>query len=320
MKAVYVDRLGGLDSVRHGDRPTPEPGAHQVLIEVHAAGVNPRDWQLCDGTYAFRHLSGRLPIVLGSDVSGVVVRRGRKVTGLDVGDEVFAMQTTFGAMGGYAEYIAVNSAVVARKPPSVSHVEAAAVVQSGLTAWQALHRMAGIKAGHKIVVVGASGGVGHLAAQFARHSGATVTAVCGPDNVDLVRGLGADTVLDYTREQFTEVVRGQDIVLDTIGRESLHSTRPTLATRGRYLTTTPTRRATSDWLTTSLTGPLLRRHRAQLVLVMPSAKDLTRIAELLVAGHVRSVIEEVYPLEDAVEALRKSRGRHARGKLVLKVR
>lgn len=320
MKAVFFERHGGPEVVRFGDRPTPEWTGNQVLIEVHAAAVNPRDWQFRDGTYAFRHLSGRLPIIPGSDVSGVVVQRGAWVRDLEVGDEVFAMQTTFGRMGGFAEYIAVDSRVVARKPSAISHRDAAAVPVAGLTAWQAMHNSSNVRAGTKIVVIGASGGVGHYAVQIARHAGAVVTGVCGPGNVDFVRDLGADHVIDYTQTRFTDVVRHQDIVFDTIGRENLSSCAAVLDARGRYLTTNPTAQAAAEWATTTLTHRVFGGRRSRLVLVRPKRTDLNAIAALMSTGHIRSMVEDTYPLEDAGDALQKSRSGRTRGKLVLQIR
>jgi NADPH:quinone reductase-like Zn-dependent oxidoreductase len=316
MKAVYFERFGGPEVVQFGERPTPEPGPKQVLVEVHAAAINPRDWQFRDGTYAFRRLSGRLPIIPGSDVSGVVVARGRRVTDLDIGDEVFAMQTTLGGMGGFAEYISVDAGVVARKPPSVSHVDAAAVPVAGLTAWQALHAMAAIGTGSRVAVIGASGGVGHYAVQFAREAGATVTGICGPDNVDFVAGLGAHRVIDYRQGPYVDALGDQDVIFDTIGRGSLHSHAAGLAPGGRYLTTVPTRRAATEAVRSAVARS---SRRAQLVLVRPKRRDLDAIGRLLAQGRVRSVVERVYPLADAGAALQDNRGGHTRGKLVLQV-
>jgi len=317
MKAIYIDKFGGV--VQYGDRPTPKPAPGQVLIEVHAAAVNARDWQMREGHYTFRRLSGRPPIVLGSDVSGVVVHCGKKVEHLRVGDEVFAMQTTFGGMGAFAEYMAVNADVVARKPASVSYIDAAAVPVAGMTAWQGLYEMAKIQAGTKVVVVGASGGVGHYAIQFARHTGAIVTGVCSAANAELVRGLGADRVVDYKSEKFADVLRDQNVVFDTVGSSSLADCAAALAGSGSYLTTNPKPREALDWATTAVTGVFGAR-RSRLVLVTPKAAQLAAIAELIDAGHVRSVVENIYPLSDAAAALGKSRSGRTRGKLVLQVR
>lgn len=191
---------------------------------------------------------------------------------------------------------------------------------AGLTAWQALHDVANGRAGEKIVVVGASGGVGHYAVQIARHAGAVVTGICGPGNVDFVRGLGADQVIDYAQTRFTDVLRDQDVVFDTIGRESLGTCAAVLTAGGLYLTTNPTARAAAEWATTSLTHHVFGRRRTRLVLVRPRAKDLNAIAELMTTGHIRSVVEETYRLENAGDALQKSRSRHTRAKLVLQIR
>ncbi|MFD4369364.1 NADP-dependent oxidoreductase [Rhodococcus sp. NPDC058521] len=319
MKAIYFEQHGGPEVIHYGNRPKPEPSSNQILIEVHAAGVNPRDWQFRDGTYAFRRLSGPLPLVPGSDVSGIVAARGKAVTDFEIGDEVFAMQTTLGRMGGYAEYMAVDSRVVAHKPTSISHVEAAALPVAGLTAWQALHGLAKMRAGTSVVVVGASGGVGHYAVQIAHHAGASVTAVCGSANVELVRELGADRVVDYTHHRFTEELRDQDLVFDTIGRDSLHTCAPALTRSGLYLTTNPTVQAVADTAVSRLRHPILGGRRAQLVLVRPNAGHLHSVASMVAEGLIRPAVEKTYPLEAAGEALIHSRTRRARGKLVLQV-
>ncbi|AEF40728.1 NADP-dependent oxidoreductase [Hoyosella subflava] len=320
MEAVYFERHGGPEVLRYGQRPTPRPGPNQVLIEVHAVGVNPRDWMLRQGTYVGRYLVGRPPIIPGSDVSGVVVEVGAKVEDFAVGDEVFSMQSQLGHMGGYAQYMAVNASCVALKPPAISHIEAAAVPVAGLTAWQSLFGIARISAGSKVVVVGASGGVGHYAVQLASHAGAHVTAVCSAANAEFVRGLGAAAVVDYTEERFTDVVSGQDLVFDTLGRESLDSCRNVLARDGLYITTVPNLATFARWAQTSLRSRVLGGQRASVIAVKARGQELSALAELMAQGHIRSVVDSVYPLAEAAEAHRKSRTFRTRGKLVLQVR
>ncbi|WP_149359381.1 NADP-dependent oxidoreductase [Lolliginicoccus suaedae] len=320
MDAVYFEQHGGPEVLRYGPRPTPRPAPDQVLIEAHAVGVNPRDWMLRQGTYVGRPLVGRLPIIPGSDVSGVVAEVGEKVQGFTVGDEVFAMQSQLGHMGGYAQYMAVKASCVALKPKEISHVAAAAVPVAGLTAWQSLFGIARIGPGDKVVVVGASGGVGHYAVQLAHHAGAHVTAVCSTANADFVRGLGADEVIDYTTQQFTDVVSGQDLVFDTLGKESLDSCRDVLKRDGLYITTVPDLGTIARWAQTSLRSRILGGQRASVITVKARGNELSELADLMVHGHLRSVVDSVYPLTDAAEAHRKSRTFRTRGKLVLQVR
>lgn len=319
MRAVYVERVGVPAAVLHGHRPVPRPGPRQVLIAVHAAGVNPRDHQLTEDRYAFRRLSGRLPTILGSDVSGVVVERGRDVTRFDVGDEVLAMQTTLGGMGGYAEYVAVHESAVAPKPAALGHVEAAALPVAGLTASQALDDL-GLLDGARVTVVGATGGVGHLAVQLARGRGAVVTAVCGPGKADVAESLGASQVVDYTSQRLADVVDApQDLVLDTVGSGNLRTYRPVLAPRGRHVTTVPSTRASADWATSALVSRAAGRHRSRLVLVRPDGRRLAHLAELAAHGDLGVLIHRRFPLAEAEHALELSKRGHVTGKIVLTI-
>lgn len=320
MKAVHVERIGTPLEVLYGERPVPVPTARQVLIEVHAAGVNPRDRQLGEGRYAFRRLSGRLPTILGSDVSGVVVDRGRRVTRFAPGDEVLAMQTTLGGMGGFAEYVAVHESAVARKPAALGHVEAAALPVVGLTAWQALARGDTIAPG-RVTVLGATGGVGHLAVQLAHRAGATVTAVCGPDKAELAVRLGADAVIDHRSQRLADALGApQDVLLDTVGTGSLRSVRSLLAPGGRYLTTVPGTRAVAEWAATAVTGRIGDRRSARLVLVLPDGPRLAALAGAVAAGDLRILVHDTWPLADAGRALALLGDRQVRGKIVLTVR
>ena len=316
MQAVYFEQHGGPEVLQVGERPRPEPKPDQLLVEVHAAGVNPRDWMLRQGTYFAGRLVGSPPIIPGSDVSGVVAEVGSRVDGFSVGDEVVAMQSTLGRMGAYAEFMAVRASCVAHKPAEVSHRDAAALPVAGLTAWQALFEIAKVGSGSAVTVVGAAGGVGHYATQLARWSGAEVTAVCGPDNLDFVSELGAATAIDYASEHFVDVVSDQALVFDTIGRESVAAVAKTLGRRGFHVTTVPN----AEVMVATLLSRLRGGRRVAPVLVRPRQQDLTSLLQLMAAGDLRSVIAGVYPLAEAAEAQRQSRTFHTRGKLVLSVR
>lgn len=321
MKAIFFERYGPPEVLQYGERPRPEPGADQVLIEVHAAAINPRDWLLREGRYQFRHLLGGFPIIPGSDVSGVVAAVGKNVRAFKPGDEVFAMQSMLGRMGGYAEYIAVRERCVARKPREITHAQAAAVPCAGLTSWQALLKNGGLQRGSRVVVVGAAGGVGHYAVQIARHFGAHVAAVCSTPNVEFVKALGAHEVVDYKQQKFNETLRDFDIVYDTIGRESLASCRKVLKPDGVYITTVPNGRTLAEAIGASLRRRLTRRgQRSSVILCEASGADLAAMAELLRDGRLRSEIDQVFPLKDAAEAQKKSRSFRTRGKLILAVR
>ena len=316
MKAVFFSRHGGPEVLEFGERPTPVPAADQLLIEVHAAGVNPRDWMLRQGSYFGRRLVGPLPIIPGSDVSGIVAAVGAKVTGFRVGDPVVAMQSTLGRMGAYAEYMAVRDSCVAHKPDGISHRDAAALPVAGLTAWQALFDIAKVGAGSSVTVIGAAGGVGHYASQLAHWAGAQLTGVCGPDNIAFVAELGAQLVIDYRAERFADLLGDQDLVFDTVGRAPMPDVARTLSRGGLHVTTVPS----GAVLAATLVGRLRGGPRVRPVFVRPRQADLSSLLALMAAGDLRSVIAAVYPLAEAAEAHRQSRTLHTRGKIVLAVR
>ena len=322
MKAIYIENYGGAEVLRFGELPRPVPKTGQVLVEVRAASVNPRDWLLREGRYVFRHLTREFPLVLGSDVSGVVVEVGPDANRFKRGASVFGMQTPFGRMGGYAEYIAISEAALARKPEGVSHEEAAAAPCAALTGYGALIRIGHIGPKSHVLIVGASGGVGSYAVQIAKALGASVTAVTSTGNITLVQSLGADRVIDYKTERFTSVIRNQDVVFDTIGKESLTSCRLVLASGGRYITTIPSGRTAMQSAISGLRRFVSggRTPSAHVVLVRANGDDLERIAALMAEGRIRSVIDSVYPLHEARAAHEKSRSWRTRGKLVLQVR
>lgn len=322
MRAVFINRYGGPEVLEEGDQPRPVPRGRQVLIEVFAASINPRDWLLRDGRYVFRHLSRGFPLILGSDVSGVVVERGPDATLFEPGDAVFGMQTPLGRMGGYAEYVAIDERALARKPAKVSHEDAAAVPCAGLTAYGALLRIGRTKAGSQVTIIGASGGVGTYATQLAKAFGATVSAVCSAGNAALVQSLGADRVIDYKTERFETLLRAQDLVFDTIGKESLEKCAGVLTRRGRYVTTIPSARTFRKALSSNLRRALLlgNAQSAHTILARSNGEELSAIASLMAAGAVRSVIDSVYPLSQVRQAHERSRTWRSRGKLVIQVR
>lgn len=320
MKAVGIRGYGGLDVLEYRDFPRPRPRGRQLLVRVHAASVNPRDWLLREGRYVFRFLV-RLPAVLGSDFSGVVAGRGPDARSFREGDAVFGMQSALGNMGAYAEYVAVDERSVALKPSAVSHAEAAAVPCAALTAWQAFTRDSRVKDGSRVTVVGASGGVGSYAVQLARALGAEVVGVASGRNAELVRSLGAATTVDYTQAHFADTVRDQDVVFDTIGRESLASCAPALAPTGTYITTIPSPTTARQSIAAAARRLLHggRGRRARVVLCRADGRDLARLAALMAEGRLRSLIDTVYPLAEAAAAHAKSRTFRTRGKLVLEV-
>lgn len=318
MKAVSFARTGGSEVLEYGDWPTPVPGRHEVLIEVHAASVNPRDWLMRSGRYVFQRFLPRLPFVLGSDVAGVVVAKGKAVKDLQEGDRVFAMIPSKDGFGGYAEYAAVRAEVVAKAPAGLFFAEAAAIPLAGMTALQSLRDDARLRPGQRVLIVGAVGGVGHFAVQIAKNLGAAeVVGVCRGDNAELALSLGCDRVVDYKTEPYLDTERGYDVVFDTIGKESQKKSRRMLKSRGVYVTTVPSPAAFRA-LALSLLWPFGQKLRVSLVKSRRS--DLELFASWAEAGRLKVVLDRRVPLEEAADVHDYMRTFRSRGKNVLLIR
>jgi NADPH:quinone reductase-like Zn-dependent oxidoreductase len=299
MRAVMIHETGDPDVLHLEEVERPEPGDGEVLIRVHAASVNPADWKARRGI-----MPKPLPAVLGNDVSGTV--EVSRADGFSEGDEVFG----FAASGGYAEFAAAPAGLVAKKPPGVSHEQAAGIPVAGLTAWQALFDRAGLERGQTALIAGAAGGVGHLAVQFARIAQARTIGIGSPRNRDFVLGLGADEYVDYTQQNVAEAVTGVDFAFDTVGGEITEALLATLR-RGAILITiagAPPEAAASE-----------RGARAELLIMSPHPGQLARIAELVAAGDVQVEISDTFPLEEVAKAHELSESGHTRGKIVLTV-
>jgi NADPH:quinone reductase-like Zn-dependent oxidoreductase len=284
--------------------PDPVPADDEVLIDVAAASVNAADWKQRRGGYA----GLVLPHILGRDVSGTVVAVGAAVTAFRPGDEVFAVSMP-GQEGGYAEKIALNAKIVGRKLAGISHVEAAALALTGLTAVSALEETLQLQAGETILIQGGAGGVAGVAVQFAKHVGARVIATASAANHDYVRALGADDVIDYNTVDFTQAVRDCDAALDTVGGEVAERTLLVLRPGGR-----------AAFIGGPAPTPKRPGVRALKPPVTRSTERMSRVADLIDAGAVRPPEIKVYKLDQAAEAHRVSESRHFRGKLVFKIR
>jgi len=212
MKAVYIEQFGGPEVLKYGDLPDPPAGPGQIVVDAYAASVNGADWKVRAGRYG----QGTFPLVLGRDFSGVVSALGAGVTDLRMGDEVFGVLEA-GREGAYAEKIAVGAAIVAKKPDALSHVDAAALALTGLTAIRSIEDTLKLKAGETILIQGGAGGVAGFGIQLAKHLGARVITTASAANLDYVRGLGADEVIDYNAADFTKLVSGCDAVFETVG-------------------------------------------------------------------------------------------------------
>ena len=318
MRAVRFDHHGSSDVLKVVEVPIPEPGPEQVLIAVHAASINPRDWMIRAGTYVFKAMLPKPPLILGSDVAGEVVRIGAEVERFRPGDRVFAMQPSVDGFGGYAEFIAVRESAVAALPTSFDFEQAAGVPLAGLTALQAIRDEGRFQPGQDVVVVGASGGVGHYGVQIARALGARrVVGVCSARNHELARELGCHEVIDYKAEDYTRVLRDMDLVFDAMGRGSLAKAAAVLKPRGTYVTTIPGPRAAVDSFRTRL-WPFGKRSR--MVLVRSNSRDLELLGRWADEGKLRTAIDRVEPLERAKELHDHCRTFRTRGKNILRIR
>ncbi|MFF5435393.1 NADP-dependent oxidoreductase [Streptomyces griseofuscus] len=306
MRAVVVEQWGGTENLVEREMPRPEPGLGEVLVRVHAAGVNPVDWK----TRASGALIewGAVPAV-GWDVSGTIEAVGPGVGMFRPGDEVFGMPSFPRQAGAYAEYVVAPARHLAPKPAALTHVEAAALPLAALTAWQALVDTAGLRPGERLLVHAAAGGVGHLAMQIAKARGAYVIGTAGAAKHDLVRRLGADEVIDYRAVRFEDVVSDVDVVLDGLGAETAERSLKVLRPGGRLITLPG-----PDDVPTAQDGV-----RALWMLVEPDHLGLREITALVERGALRPVIDTVVPLAEAAKAHEiGERGRTA-GKIVLSV-
>ncbi|HNV78461.1 MAG TPA: NADP-dependent oxidoreductase [Thermomonas sp.] len=333
MKALTFQRYGKSPGLGMTERPRPVPKPDELLVEVHAAGLNPIDNMLMTGAFKPVVKLG-LPATVGSDVAGVVVEVGSRVTRFKPGDAVFASVFDLDR-GTLADYVAVPEAVAAPKPANLDFVQAASVPMVGLTAWQALKERIGLRAGQKVFIPAGSGGIGTFAIQLAKVLGASVATTTSTRNVDFVRGLGADEVVDYKQQQFQDVLRDYDAVLGTVKGEVIEQSVGILKPGGRIA---------------SLVGPLdaaFARTRGLNVLlrivfglmsrkilrlagkrgvaysflfVHPDGGQLAEIGALLESGRLRPVIDKVFPFEQATDALAYLAQGRARGKVVVRLR
>lgn len=322
MKAIAYDRYGPADVLRLDDVPMPAPRAGEVLVRVVAAAANAGDWHLLRGDpFLVRLMFGLFRPkhrILGSDVAGRVEAVGADVAGLRAGDEVFGDVSQHG-FGGYAEFVAAPAAAFVPKPANLTFEEAAAIPVSGQTALQALRDAGRLQSGEAVLVNGASGGVGTFAVQLGKALGATVTGVCSTRNLDLVRGLGADDVVDYTRHDVTRGDRCFDLVIDTAAFASPLRFRRILRPGGRYVLVGG---ATARMFQILLLGPLLPlagRRRMRAMLCRPSRDDLLQLGRLAEQGKLRPAIERRYALAEVPEAIRHLETGRARGKVVITV-
>ncbi len=322
MRAIAQDRYGRPDVLELRTMPTPRCDDDRVLIRVVAASLNIYDWHMTTGTpYLARTLAGFTKpkrAVPGADVAGVVVHVGQNVTGFRVGDRVFG-DVGFGAL---AEYASVNPKAITQMPAGIGFEQAAAVPLAGLTALQGLRDVGGLQSGRRVIVNGASGGVGTLAVQIAKTLGAVVTAVCSTAKVEGAYAIGADKVIDYTKDDYTQSERGYDLLFDNAGNRPWRQTSRVLADGGMVVTVTGPKHMMFGPLRHMLVRKLASRFDSKAFTWFTAAvkrDDLDQLAAWLESGEVVPVIERTYPLDRVPEALRYLGEGHAHGKLVIVV-
>jgi NADPH:quinone reductase-like Zn-dependent oxidoreductase len=308
MKAIVIHEYGGPEILKYEDVPRPKPKDDQLLIRVVAAGVNPVDGMIRSGLFD-KDRSRAFPIILGGDVAGVVEKIGSKVTKFKAGDPVFAY-VSLDNSGGYAQYALVKEGEAAPKPKSLTYVEAAAVPIVALTAWQALIDGAKLRAGQTILIHGGSGGVGSFAVQIAKARGAKVIATASTANQDLLKELGADISIDYTKHKFEDLAKDVDVVLDSIGKDTLARSYGVVK-KGGFIVSLVARPNQAELDTHGIRGAALS--------VEPSSDELAEIGRLIDEKKIRVVVSQTFPLSEAIKAQEQVATGHTRGKIVLKI-
>lgn len=333
MKSFLIDRYKKGGALRLGEIPEPELRPNDVLVEIRAASVNLLDNKIRDGDFKLI-LPYRLPLVLGNDVAGVVIRAGANVRKFKPGDEVYARPHQ-ARIGTFAEYIAIDEADVAMKPNNLTMEEAASLPLVALTAWQVLVERANVQKGQKVLIHAGSGGVGTIAIQLAKHLGAYVATTTSTANVDLVKSLGADVVVDYKKEDFEKVLHGYDVVMNSLGKDTLEKSIAVLKPGGKLISISGppdpdfARQNGSGWplrqvmclLSLGIRRKSKRRGIGYSFLFMTAnGGQLEKITALIEAGHIRPVMDRIFPFEKTNEALDYIQTGRAKGKVVIAVK
>jgi NADPH:quinone reductase-like Zn-dependent oxidoreductase len=306
MKAVVAHEYGAPEVLKYEDAPRPEPKENELLVRVIACGVNPADPLVISGRFA-KEFGTHLPLIPGYDVAGVVEQTGPKVTKFKRGDAVYGY-ALFG--GGWAEFAVLAENEAALKPKATTFTDAAAVPLAALTAWQSLVDIAKLSAGQTILIHGGSGGVGSFAVQIAKARGAKVIATASSANQEVLKQLGADVAIDYTKTKFEDVAKEVDVVFDTVGRDTLTRSYP-IVKKGGIVTTIVSRPDPAQLEKYGIRGSSVWSH--------PDGNELSEITKLIEAGKIKPIVSQVLPLADAVKASQQAETHHTRGKLVLKI-
>ena len=318
MKAVVYTRYGPPDVLRVTDVQAPVPKDDEVLVRVHAVSLNASDWEVLQGKPLYSRLGGPFRPrhhILGSDIAGRVVAAGRNATRFDPGEDVFA--DILSSMGGFAEYVCVRETALAQMPAGLTYDHAAALPQAGAIALQGIQDKGRVQPGHKVLINGAGGGSGMYAIQLAKLRGAEVTGVDNGEKLGFMRSLGADYVIDYTRDDFTTNGRTYDLILDVAAHRPAFAYQRSLTPGGRYLYVGG---SVATLLQVLLIGPVIGRaadKKIRLLAVRPGAQHLAPLVELCQAGKVATVIDRRYPLSQVPQALQYLGEGHAKGKVVV---
>jgi NADPH:quinone reductase-like Zn-dependent oxidoreductase len=332
MRALVFKRYGRADQIAFAEIPRPVPKPDEILVQVHAAGLNPIDNMIPKGTFK-PFLRFQLPATLGSDLAGVVAEVGTRVTRFKPGDAVFANVFDLGT-GALAEFTVVPENAAAHKPANLDFVQSASIPMVGLTSWQALKVRVGLRSGQKVFIPAGSGGIGTFAIQLAKHLGANVGTTTSTGNVDLVRSLGADEVVDYKKQEFESVLRDYDAVLGTVRGDSIEKSLRILKPKSSVVSLIGPpdaafgRARGMNFIMVLVLGLLSRKIirragargiRYSFLFVRPDGGQLAKIGELLEAGVIRPVIDKVFPFDQAKEALAYLEKGRAKGKVVVQI-
>lgn len=308
MKAIVIDHYGSADVLQYQEVEQPQIKTSELLVKVHATSINPLDWKTRQGMLKWL-MSHKFPKILGADLSGEVVQVGTQVTRFKPGDEIYASLPS--SSGAYAEFVAVAEKFAAPKPNNITHAEAGVVPLTALTALQALRNLGKIQAGHKVLINGASGGVGIFAVQIAKAFDAEVTGVCSQKNVELVTSLGCDRLIDYRQQDFTQDTQKYDIVFDAVAKSSFWQCQKILKSNGIYVSTLPT----LSNLVAILSTTIFSKQKAKLIIFQPNSQDLLYLKELIEAGKLYPVIDSTYSLQKVAQAHKYSESQRATGKI-----
>lgn len=333
MKAYVLNKYGKNEQLKLSEVKIPELGAHDVLVEIHAAGLNVLDSKIKAGKFKLI-LPYKMPLILGHDVAGVVTGIGTKVNRFKVGDEVYSRPSDF-RIGAFAEFIAIHEDDLAHKPSNLTMDEAASIPLVGLTVWQAMVEMAQLKKGQKVFIQAGSGGVGTIAIQLAKHLGAEVATTASEKSFAMLKGLGADVLVDYKKEDFEKILKGYDLVLNSQDSKTLEKSLTVLKSGGKVISISspPTKAFAVDvqlpWFMRLASGILSygilkkakkRNVEYSFLYMKPNGKQLNELTKLIEAGIILPVLDKVFPFKDINDAMYYLESGRAKGKVVVKLK